>query len=61
MNQKCCTCPGLVYGGGGATDLGSGIARVDLSFKTYWKSPEDTPFTTAVRNTFICEGSPEHP
>ena len=42
---------------GGATDLGSGIARVDLSFKTYWKSPEDTPFTTAVRNTFV-RGAP---
>ena len=42
---------------GGVADLGSGIARVDLSFKTYWESPKDTPFTTAVRNVFV-RGAP---
>ena len=34
--------------GGRVTDFGAGIARVDLSFKTHWESPEDMPFTTGV-------------
>ena len=37
----------------GIRGLGSWIARVALSFKTYWEIPEDIPFTTTVRNKFV--------